>query len=225
MWNELISFLFFLLPMGFILYCWRYGDAFTFAAALMALAVLSSAGAGKVIPLFGQEVAGGSTYIPATFILIALMAKKFSNTVALRVLNGVFLGLVLYTACLARWLAFAYWTPTGTTHDFDPSLIALRNAMLTTIPIYFSGIFIIAVRKLLMDVQPHFRTWTPVFLDIVLTTPISLLAVYWASGGDAAVITEELVYGTIAVRFVMPVLVISYILWETRGKRHGRELQ
>lgn len=215
MWNELISFAFFILPAVFIIYCWKHGDILTFIGAMMISSVLASEGAGKVIPMFNTEVAGGSTYIPTIFILLALLAKKFSNRMAMRALGAVTFGMILFAVAQGRWLAFSFFTPTITTHAAGPSELAFKNAVLTTLMVYFGGLFILAVRKFLMDVKPVVRTWTPVFLDIVLTTPISVLAVSW---GNPGAVTESLVVSTVMVRLILPVLLLSYVLWDTRGK-------
>jgi len=217
-WDQAISLAFFLLPALYVVYCWKWGSITTSTVSMVVFGILASLGSGKIIPMFCVEVAGGSTFIPATFVLLALVAKKYSNKAAFDALNVVTFALLLFSVAQARWWAFSFFTPEETTHTFRASELAFKNALLTTILIYISGLFLLSARKAPMDVKPIIRTWVPVFLDILLTMPISLLSVYWMQGNNPDVITESLVVSTIMVRMIIPIGLLAYVLWDTRGK-------
>lgn len=215
------------LPVGFLLIAWHVGTPMGFSTATLVFGVLAALGMGQIIPLFGTEVVGGSTYFPAIFLAIAMCAKKFGVDLTLQMLNCVTRGMLLFSLAQFRWLFFAVFAPEQTTHSLEAAELIGRNAILMTSMVYFGGLLILGMRKYLEDSSPHYRFALPVIVDIVLMTPISIWAAYTSYtviGSNISLVSWEIItFWTYFSRILVPVAVLTYIMWQAKGQSNAIE--
>jgi uncharacterized PurR-regulated membrane protein YhhQ (DUF165 family) len=171
---------------------------------------------GNIIPLFGTEVVGGSTYFPAVFLAIAMCAKKFGVEITLHMLNCITRGLLLFSLAQFRWLFFAVYAPEQTSHTIASAELIGRNAILMTGMTYFGGLLILGLRKYLEDSNPHYRFVLPVVVDITIMTPVSIWAAYTShfiiSTGGSVISWEMVIVWTYFCRILVPVIILTYIM-------------
>lgn len=211
------------LPIGFLMVAWHIGTPMGFSTATLVFGILCGLGMGQIVPMFGAEVVGGSTYFPAVFLAIALCAKKFGVEITLQMLNCVTRGLLLFSLAQFRWLFFAIYAPEQTTHSIHAAELIGRNAVLMTGMTYFGGLFILGMRKYLEDSSPHYRFALPVVVDVIMMTPISIWAAYTSHkvvATSAVVLTswEDLTLWSYFVRLLVPAIIITYITWSVNWK-------
>lgn len=206
----------FAVPFAALAIAWRFSSVEVFSVITLAFATLTYAGMGETIPLFGVEVVGGSTYLPAMYLSLALAVKSLGVYEARRVLVTSSLGLLLLASAQFLWLLFAEYAPALTTHAQTIQSLPARNAALTLLLLYFGGLLLLAAYRSLEGTRTIYRITIPVLLDILLTTPISLITVYW-SADRSTLDWDALVVHTLCVRLVLPLLVIPYIYYTERG--------
>lgn len=214
------------IPISFLLFAWHLGTPMGFSTATLVFGVLAGLGMGQIIPLFGTEVVGGSTYFPAVFLCIAMCAKRYGTEITLQMLNCVSRGMLLFSLAQFRWLFFAVYAPEHTTYDLATASVLGRNALLMTGMVYFGGLLILTMRKKLEDSSVHYRFAVPVIVDILLMSPISIWAAYTSfapvpSGADTDWLTITVF--TLLSRLVVPVIVITYIVWRHDWDAHKAE--
>lgn len=209
----------FAVPFGALALLWRFPSSALATATLMTFAVLTTLGMGRTIPLLGLEVAGGSTYLPAMYLALALTVKALGGREARYVLIASTVGIVLLAIAHFRWMVFAEVSPSMTTHLPSTHAALLRHAVLVTMLLYFGGLVLLSGYAALADHPPKYRLTLPLVLDIALTTPISVITLYLTTGksGDD---WETLVAHTTLVRMVLPVLVLLYITQVPAGGNH-----
>lgn len=203
----------FAVPFAALMLAWRCSSVEVYSALTLAFAALTYAGMGGTIPLFGVEVGGGSTYLPAMFLSLALAVKSLGIQEARRVLVASSVGLALLASAQFLGVLFVEYAPTLTT---PPRAVPARNAALTLLLLYFGGLILLAAYRSLDGARPLYRLTLPVLLDILLTTPISLITVYW-SADRSTLDWDALVVHTLCVRLVLPLLVIPYVYYTERG--------
>lgn len=214
----------FIIPVLTLLLAWRAASTEIFTAVTVSFAALTYLGMGKTIPLLGMEVSGGSTYLPAMYLTLALSIKTLGVQSALRILVASSFAVGIFAAAQARWLIFAEVYPDMTSHSLAAHTVHTRNAVLTLLLLYFGGLMFLAAYRMLRNSAPILRLTVPVLLDILLTTPISMLTVYWTRS-EHTPDWETLVVHTILARMVLPAIVIPIVHYASKGDNYAASTQ
>lgn len=222
--DVVITFVGLAIPILFLMVAWHIGTPMGFSTATLVFGVLAGLGMGQIIPLFGTEVVGGSTYFPAVFLCIAMCAKRYGTEITLQMLNCVSRGMLLFSLAQFRWLFFAVYAPEHTTYGVQDASVLGRNALLMTGMVYFGGLLILTMRKKLEESGVHYRFAVPVIVDILVMSPISI----WAAFTTAANLPPDTNWAavtafTILSRLVVPLVVITYIVWKHNWDAHQAE--
>jgi len=201
----------FAVPCLFLILAWWISTPMGFSTATLMFGVLATLGMDNTIPMFGHGVVGGSTYFPAMFLTIAFCAKKFGVDQALSMVNCVTRGMALFAVAQFRWLFFALYAPEHTTHSVAEAMALGRNAVLMTGIVYLGGVTILSLRKMLADYSVHARLAVPVYVDILLMSPISILSVFSNENGQftSTQSWNDTILWTLVTRLSVPFIVIS----------------
>jgi hypothetical protein len=111
------------------------------------------------------------------------------------------------------------YAPEQTTYTIDAAELIGRNAILMTGMTYFGGLLILGLRKYLEDSNPHYRFVLPVVVDVLIMTPVSIWAAYTShhiiTAGPGITSWEMVVVWTYFCRILVPVLVLTYIMYKS----------
>lgn len=209
--DTIITLLGFGVPCLFLILVWWISTPTGFSTATLMFGILATLGMDHTIPMFGHEVVGGSTYFPAMFLSMAFCAKKFGIKEALSMVNCVSRGMALFAIAQFRWLFFALYAPEHTTHSVAEAMALGRNAVLMTGIVYLGGMTILSLRKMLEEYSVHVRLAIPVYVDILLMSPISILSVFSNENGQftSTQSWNDTILWTLVTRLSVPFIVIS----------------
>lgn len=209
--DTIVTIFGFVVPCAFLLLAWWISTPMGFSTATLMFGVFATLGMDNTIPMFGHEVVGGSTYFPAMFLSIALCAKKFGIEETLAMVNCVSRGMALFAIAQFRWLFFTVYAPEHTNHSVEEAMALGRNAVLMTGIVYLGGVTILSLRKMLEEYSVHVRLAIPVYVDILLMSPISILSVF-AKESEQFTSTQswnDTILWTLVTRLSVPFIVIS----------------
>lgn len=169
----------FLLPASLVCLAWRYPSKELVAVLLLTLTALVSQVMGKTIPLWGLAVTVDSAFIPVLYLVIIASIKQLGHRETLDALNAATLGMLVFCIGYTHWIVFS--DSSVYPAQFVEYKENLRHSLLSVTMLYLGGILLIAAHQHFSDATSVARTSIPLTLDIIVTTPISILAVYWVT--------------------------------------------
>jgi len=198
------------IPLLFTFWAWRSASLFAYTVTITTFSLLAVEGMGTIVTLFGFPILGSSMSFPAVFLLISLCAKEFGTEETLKVARWVLLSLVIYTTVQFRWAATAYFGVEIPEKLLEDATIDFRNAVLMTGTLYFGALLLLSLRRMFRRWSVHVRLGIPVAVDIFLTLPVSLLAMYKGNGILVPVDSlDQLLIATLIVRLMVPAITLT----------------
>lgn len=167
----------YLMPLVLLTYVRRKNDPFMYLALTAFAVFMDTAGMGKLLPFFGHSVVGGSLYFPTALLALSFAGYHLKDPRMLRrISNALLIASFFVVLGAARWLSFAVFGGTQTTHEMTTNYNLLLTASVMMFKVYFGTMIGIAFAKW----KPERECYVvlPTLLEVIVTTPMAVYACF-----------------------------------------------